>query len=72
VIAEAGVSIFDSWTSNYWLVVVVKAGLVVAFYLTAFLIVSYMEHKVLAHMQGRIGPMEAGRSTAGRRSSPTV
>jgi NADH:ubiquinone oxidoreductase subunit H len=57
LIAETGVSVFDSWSSNYWLVLVVKAGLILVFYLTAFLIVSNMEHKVLAHMQARIGPM---------------
>jgi general stress protein CsbA len=71
VIAEAGASVFDSWFSNFWLVVIVKAGVVIGFYLTAFLVVSYMEHKVLAHMQHRIGPMYAAGSTAGRRSSPT-
>jgi NADH-quinone oxidoreductase subunit H len=61
VIAETGGSVFDTWSSSYWLVVLVKAGLVIGFYLTAFLVVSYMEHKVLAHMQHRIGPMYAGR-----------
>ena len=60
MIAETGVSVFDSWSSSYWLVLVVKVGLVVVVYLSAFLIVSYMEHKVLAHMQGRVGPMKAG------------
>ena len=30
-------------------------------FLTAPLAVGYMEHKVLAHMQARLGPMEAGR-----------
>ena len=61
MIAETGVSVFDSWSSNYWLVLAVKAGLILGFFLTAPLLVGYMEHKVLAHMQSRLGPMYAGR-----------
>jgi NADH-quinone oxidoreductase subunit H len=39
----------------------VKVVVVMGFVLTAPLAVGYMEHKVLAHMQARLGPMEAGR-----------
>ncbi|MFN2544513.1 MAG: NADH-quinone oxidoreductase subunit NuoH [Actinomycetota bacterium] len=39
----------------------VKAGVVVIFFLTAPLGIGYVEHKVLAHMQHRLGPMEAGK-----------
>ena len=45
----------------YWLVLAVKAAVVVGFFLVAPLGVGYMEHKVLAHMQHRLGPMEAGK-----------
>jgi NADH-quinone oxidoreductase subunit H len=61
VSAEAGTSVFDGWFSSYWPVLVVKTALVLGFFLTAPLIVGYMEHKVLAHMQSRVGPMYAGR-----------
>jgi NADH-quinone oxidoreductase subunit H len=56
-----GVSIFDSTFSNFWLVLIVKAAAVLVFFLVAPLAVGYGEHKVLAHMQSRYGPMEAGR-----------
>jgi NADH-quinone oxidoreductase subunit H len=61
VIAQAGVSIFEQWVSNYWLVIVLKAAVVLVFFLTAPLMVGYMEHKGLAHLQARLGPMYAGR-----------
>ena len=59
-LAEAGQSIVNGWFGNFWLVVIVKAVAVLGFFLVAPLAVGYVEHKVLAHMQSRLGPMEAG------------
>ncbi len=56
-----GVSVFEQWVSNYWLVIVLKAAVILVFFLTAPLLVGYMEHKGLAHLQARLGPMYAGR-----------
>ena len=61
MIAQAGTSVFEQWVSNYWLVIVLKAAVVLVFFLTAPLMVGYMEHKGLAHLQARLGPMYAGR-----------
>ncbi|HLB38885.1 MAG TPA: complex I subunit 1 family protein [Actinomycetota bacterium] len=57
-LAEA--SAIDDLFSGYWLPLVLKALVVVILFLTVPLAVGYMEHKVLAHMQARMGPMEAG------------
>ena len=59
-LGQAGSSIVDDWTSNFWLAAIIKTVAVLAFFLVVPLAVGYMEHKVLAHMQARLGPMEAG------------
>jgi NADH-quinone oxidoreductase subunit H len=59
-LAQAGVSVVDTTFSNFWLVLIVKAAAVLIFFLVAPMAVGYTEHKVLAHMQARYGPMEAG------------
>ena len=61
MIAETGVSVVNDVFSNFWVVLVIKAGVILGFFLTAPMVVGYAEHKVLAHMQSRLGPMEAGR-----------
>jgi NADH-quinone oxidoreductase subunit H len=61
ILAETGVSIFDQLFSNFWLVLILKTVAVVGFFLVVPLGVGYVEHKGLAHMQARLGPMEAGR-----------
>ena len=53
-------SIFDTSVGGYWIPLVMKAVAVLAVFLVVPLAVGYMEHKVLAHMQARLGPMEAG------------
>ncbi len=57
-LAEA--SAIDDLFSGYWVPLVLKAMLVLGIFLIVPLAVGYMEHKVLAHMQARMGPMEAG------------
>jgi NADH-quinone oxidoreductase subunit H len=61
ILAESGVSIFEEMFSNFWLVLVLKTVAVMAFFLVVPLGIGYIEHKGLAHMQARLGPMEAGR-----------
>jgi NADH-quinone oxidoreductase subunit H len=46
---------------SYWVLLPVKVLAVLVLFLTFPLLVGYMEHKVMAHMQARVGPMEAGR-----------
>ena len=47
--------------SNYWVLMPVKAVAVLLIFLVFPLVGGYMEHKVMAHMQARLGTMEAGR-----------
>lgn len=54
-------SFVDEIFSNLWVVLLLKVALVMGFFLVAPLGVGYAEHKILAHMQHRLGPMEAGR-----------
>ncbi len=60
MIAQAGASIVEQWFDNVWVVVILKTVFVMAFFLIVPLAIGYVEHKVLAHMQARLGPMEAG------------
>src|SRR5438477_11240266 len=53
--------IFYHFFSNPWAVFALKLAAVFIFFLTAPLVLGYVEHKGLAHMQARLGPMEAGR-----------
>jgi len=45
---------------NWWLEVVLRLVVILGFFLLVPLLVGQMEHKAMAHMQGRLGPMEAG------------
>jgi NADH-quinone oxidoreductase subunit H len=49
------------WLSHYWVLMPVKVVVLLLIFLVFPLLVGYMEHKVMAHMQARLGPMEAGR-----------
>ncbi len=61
VIAAAGESFINHWFNEFWVVLLLKVVFIMGVALTAPLAIGYMEHKVLAHMQHRLGPMEAGR-----------
>jgi NADH-quinone oxidoreductase subunit H len=54
-------SVLDEIVANVWLALLLKVVLVMGFFLVAPLGIGYAEHKILAHMQHRLGPMEAGR-----------
>jgi NADH-quinone oxidoreductase subunit H len=53
--------ILNHFFESFWLVLAFKLAAVFLFFLTAPLVVGYVEHKTLAHMQARLGPMEAGK-----------
>jgi NADH-quinone oxidoreductase subunit H len=49
------------FVDNFWIVLLLKVAFTMIVVLTAPLGIGYMEHKELAHMQARLGPMYAGR-----------
>jgi NADH-quinone oxidoreductase subunit H len=61
ILAETGVSVFSSLFQNFWVILLLKTIAVMGFFLVVPLGVGYVEHKGLAHMQARLGPMEAGK-----------
>jgi NADH-quinone oxidoreductase subunit H len=60
-VIDAVLEFLKALVENPWVILLIKVGLVLGFFLTAPMVVGYAEHKVLAHMQHRLGPMEAGR-----------
>ena len=44
---------------NIWLAIALKVAVILVFFLVVPLVAGYVEHKGLAHMQDRYGPMEA-------------
>jgi NADH-quinone oxidoreductase subunit H len=60
-VIDAVLQFLKALVENPWVILLIKVGLVLGFFLTAPMVVGYAEHKVLAHMQHRLGPMEAGR-----------
>jgi NADH-quinone oxidoreductase subunit H len=60
-VIDALLELARSLLENPWVILLIKVALVLGFFLTAPMVVGYAEHKVLAHMQHRLGPMEAGR-----------
>jgi NADH-quinone oxidoreductase subunit H len=61
LLAAAGESFINRWFDQFWVVLLLKVAFIMGVALTAPLAIGYVEHKVLAHMQHRLGPMEAGR-----------
>jgi NADH-quinone oxidoreductase subunit H len=61
LVAAAGESFINRWFDQFWVVLLLKVIFIMGVALTAPLAIGYVEHKVLAHMQHRLGPMEAGR-----------
>jgi NADH-quinone oxidoreductase subunit H len=45
---------------TWWLEAALRIVIIFGFFLTVPLLVGQMEHKAMAHMQGRLGPMAAG------------
>ncbi len=45
---------------SFWIGLLLKLVLVLAMFFVVSLVVGYLEHKVMAHQQSRLGPMEAG------------
>jgi NADH-quinone oxidoreductase subunit H len=45
---------------SWWLEAALRIVIIFGFFLTVPLLVGQMEHKAMAHMQGRLGPMAAG------------
>jgi NADH-quinone oxidoreductase subunit H len=60
-VAQANPSFVNDLFTGFWLILIVKSLLVLIVFLSAPMVVGYMEHKVLAHSQARLGPWYAGR-----------